>query len=325
MSYLGPLCLAGLVAGSFARSLGTLIFTQGVMYGTGFVIFYYPILSMVNEFWITRRGMAYGLLCSASGVSGAAMPFCIRYLLEKYSYHTTLRVIAVGLFVLTGPLIPFLKGRVPGSETSVGARTDWSFLKTPLFWIYSVSNVAMGLGYFLPWLYLPSYATSNGLSSLQGALLLAIMSISQVVGQLSYGYLSDRNVPLNVLTTSSALIAAVAVYTAWGIADSFRVLAAFSLVYGFFAAGYTATWARMGTRISREPTAAFAAFGLLNFQKGVGNVLAGPIGGSLLTNAVEIGSYGARMYEVVILFTGSCMLLSAASITMYYVIPPRWK
>lgn len=81
----------------------------------------------------------------------------------------------------------------------------------------------------------------------------------------------------------------------------------------------------MGTRVSREPTAAFAAFGLLNFQKGIGNVLAGPIGGSLLTNAVEIGSYGAKMYEVVILFTGSCMLLSAATIPLYYAIPAKWK
>ena len=64
-----PLCLLGLVAGSFARTLATLIVTQGVMYGVGFTVFYYPIISMVNEYWSARRGMAYGILCSASGVS----------------------------------------------------------------------------------------------------------------------------------------------------------------------------------------------------------------------------------------------------------------
>ena len=36
------------------------------MYGIGFLIFYYPILSFVNEFWIERRGMAYGILPSGS-------------------------------------------------------------------------------------------------------------------------------------------------------------------------------------------------------------------------------------------------------------------
>lgn len=87
------------------------------MYGIGFIIFYYPILSFVNEFWIERRGMAYGFVCSASGVSGAVMPLCLRFLLQRYGYPTTLRAIAVGLFITTGPLIPFLKGRVPQTET----------------------------------------------------------------------------------------------------------------------------------------------------------------------------------------------------------------
>lgn len=46
--------ILGLVAGSFATVIGALIVTQGIMYGVGFLTFYYPILSMVNEFWIVR-------------------------------------------------------------------------------------------------------------------------------------------------------------------------------------------------------------------------------------------------------------------------------
>lgn len=308
----------GLVAGSFARTLGTLIFTQGVMYGTGFIIFYYPILSMVNEFWIARRGMAYGLLCAASGVSGAAMPFALEKLLERYGYQTTLRAMAIGLAVATGPLIPLLKGRLPESETSAAGRTDWSFLKTPLFWTYSASNLAMGLGYFFPLLYIPSYARTNGLSSTQGATLLALMSVSQVFGQFTFGYLSDRKLPLNALAATSTVIAAVAAYACWGLAHSFGLLAVFSLVYGFFGAGYTALWGRMGTSISSEQTAAFAAFGLLNFGKGVGNVLAGPISGVLIRNAVNVHTYGAMKYKTVVLFTGSCMFLSGVVILLSY-------
>lgn len=323
-----PLCLLGLVAGSFASNLGTLIFTQGIMYGVGFIIFYYPVLSMVNEFWIARRGMAYGLLCSASGVSGAAMPFAVQALLRKYGYHTTLRAIAVGLAVLTGPLIPMLKGRVPDASSQATAQppTDWSFLKMPLFWIYSISNLAMGLGYFFPSLYLPSYATTNGLSSTQGALLLALMSVSQVLGQLSFGYLSDKDtIPLNALTICAPLVSAVAVYTSWGLAHGFGLLVAFAIVYGFFGAGYTAMWARMGTAVSSEPTSAFAAFGLLNFGKGVGNVLAGPIGGALLSikSSVDVDSYGASRYAAVVLFTGSCMFVSAVTIVLSSLSPLR--
>jgi hypothetical protein len=67
---------------------------------------------------------------------------------------------------------------------------------------------------------------------------------------------------------------------------------------------------RMGTAISSEPTAAFAAFGLLNFGKGVGNVLSGPISGALLSKTVNVHAYGAAKYKPMILFTGSCMALT---------------
>nr|POE72169.1 monocarboxylate transporter 12 [Quercus suber] len=271
---------------------------------------------MVNEYWIARRGMAYGMLCAASGVSGAVFPLVIEQLLARYGYQTTLRCIAVGLFVLTGPLIPTLKGRLPESETSTSGRTDWSFLKTRLFWVYSISNLAMGLGYFFPSLYLPSFARDNGLSSTRGALLLAIMSISQVAGQMTFGYLSDQKVPLNVLAISSPLIAGVAGYTCWGLAHSFAPLAIFAVIYGFFGAGYTALWGRMGTKISSEPSAAFTAFGLLNFGKGIGNVLAGPMGGSLLSHSVKMEEYGTGVYQKVVLFTGSAMVLSAVIIAV---------
>ncbi|KAG6362586.1 hypothetical protein INS49_007678 [Diaporthe citri] len=104
------ICIAGLVLGSFASTLEVLILTQGVAYGVGFLIFYYPILSMVNEYWIARRGMAYGVLCGASGVSGSVTPFVLQALLAKYGYRTTLRAVAVALTLLTGPFIPLLNG-----------------------------------------------------------------------------------------------------------------------------------------------------------------------------------------------------------------------
>lgn len=286
------------------------------MYGLGFTIAEYPIISMINEFWVARRGMAYGLVCASSGLSGAVFPFVIEQLLARYGYRTTLLSMGIGLIVLTGPLLLTLKGRLPESETSAAGPTDWSFLKTTLFWFYSASNLAMGLAYFFPSLYLPSYATANGISSTQGALLLAIMSISQLVGQVTFGYLSDRELPLDILVISSPLVAGVAAYTCWGLAHNIALLAVFASIYGFFGAGYTALWGRIGMKISSEPAGAFTVYGLLNFGKGVGNVLAGPIGGALTTRGVKIEEYGTGKYEEVVLLVGSAMVLSAVIIAV---------
>jgi predicted MFS family arabinose efflux permease len=157
--------------------------------------------------------MAHGILCASSGVSGIIMPFANEVMLQKYGYPTTLRVIAVALAVLTGPLIPLLKGRLPPTEHSALQWTDWTFLKKPLFWVYCTSNLAQGLGYFFPSLYLPSYATAIVLRSTQGALLLALLSVSQVLGQFSFGYLSDHQLPLNSLIVMPTLMSAVASLT----------------------------------------------------------------------------------------------------------------
>ncbi len=309
-----PLCILGLVAGSFANSLATLIFTQGVMYGVGFIIFYYPILTMVDEFWVRRRGMAYGFLCAASGASGAVMPLILQALLSRFGYHTTLRAVAVALVVLTGPLIPLLRGRLRGHHSPTNLRTDWRFLKKPLFWIYSISNLLMGLGYFFPSLYLPSYATSIGLSVSQGALLLTLMSIAQVAGQFTFGYLSDGKVSISALMTVSLSIAATATFSAWGSASSLAPLIVFALLYGFFGAGYTALWGRMVTAVDDEPSASQAMFGLFCFGKGVGNVLAGPISAGLLRRSSGTAGYAHGMYKAVVIFTGACLFLSAGSL-----------
>ncbi|MBN6743365.1 hypothetical protein JKG47_23490, partial [Acidithiobacillus sp. MC6.1] len=76
----------------------------------------------------------------------------------------------------------------------------------------------------------------------------------------------------------STLVSGLAAFTIWGLSQSLAPLIVFALIYGFFGAGYVSTGARMGTAVSEEPTAAMAIFSLFCFGKGLGNVLAGPIG-----------------------------------------------
>jgi MFS family permease len=56
------MCILALLASSFATKLWHLLLTQGFLYGVGCVIFYYSVLSMLNEWFVRRRGLAYGLM-----------------------------------------------------------------------------------------------------------------------------------------------------------------------------------------------------------------------------------------------------------------------
>ena len=318
-----PICIFALIGASFAKSIGTLIFTQGVLYGFGALILYYPMLSMVNEWFVQKRGLAYGILCCATGINGIVMPFIIEVLLKKYGYQTTLRAVAISLVVLTGPMIPMLKGRLPASHQNATGKTDLTFFKKPLFYLYATSNFCQAMGYFFPALYLPSYATSIGLGPTVGALLLALVSLAQVLGQLTFGVLSDTRVPLHFLIFLSPFISAIAALTLWGLARSLAPLIVFSLTYGFFAAGYVVLWARMGTTLSEDPTAALATFSVFAFGKGVGNVLAGPISAGLISQITSLGDYGVLRYKGVVIFTGVCMFLSSLSVGAWYINPRK--
>jgi MFS family permease len=309
-----PLCVLGLLAASFTSSVNGLIGTQGLLYGIGFVTLSYPIISMVNEWFVARKGMAFGLISASSGVTGAGMPFIIEALLIKYGHKTTLRACAVGLAILTAPLIPLFKGRLPPSESATLARSDWAFVKRPLFWIYGLAILIQGMGFFFPSVFLPSYAASLDLPSVQGALLLAIMSIAQVAGQFAFGYLSDKTLPVSILATSCCVMAAAAALIFWGLAKSLIFLILFSLLYGFFGFGFGTMRVAMGRAVSDDASTIFATYAIFVFLQGVGNVLVSPISAALIGGNAVRERFAVGRYDGVVILTGVSSVLAAAVI-----------
>ncbi|KAI0628738.1 major facilitator superfamily domain-containing protein [Trametes polyzona] len=314
-----PLCIIGLLCASFADSVGGLIATQGILYGLGFVILTYPIISMLNEWWVARKGMAFGLISASSGATGAVMPFIIQALLDRYGHRTTLRASAVAMFVLTAPLLPLFHGRLPVSEQTRLARTEWSFLKRPLFWVYAAATLIQGLGFFFPTVFLPSYATSVGISPILGALLLALMSIAQVLGQFAFGYLSDKNLSVSLLAGAACVAAAASSLTLWGLGRSMGLLVVFSLLYGFFAFGFGTMRVAMGRAVSEDPSAVFATYAIFVFLQGVGNVLVSPISAALTSSrGVMHDRYGAGKYEGMVFLTGATSCAAAVIIGAWH-------
>ncbi|KAG9234430.1 major facilitator superfamily domain-containing protein [Amylocarpus encephaloides] len=316
-----PVCLGGLVAGSFADTLDTLIATQGIIYGFGFVTFTYPILSMVDEWWVARKGMAFGLITSAGGAAGVVMPFIVNTLLTRYGYKTTLRAIAVAMFILTAPLVPSLKGRLPISNHTTVAKTNWSFFRKPLFYFYGLSTLVQGFGLFFPSLFLPSYATGIGLTSTQGALVLALMSLSQLIGQFAIGWLSDKNVSISLLAVMCSVAATVATFALWGAAKSLGLLIAFSLVYGMSGYGFGVMRVAMGRAVSNDSSSAVITYSILVFMQGIGNVLVAPLSSALLSGEIDLEEYAISRYKTLVIFTGSCMIGSTIIIGVWYLLP----
>ncbi|KAF3808181.1 hypothetical protein GCG54_00006797 [Colletotrichum gloeosporioides] len=304
------ICVASLVGASFCDSVVGLIATQGVMYGVGFLLLYFPVLRMLNEWFVARRGFAYGVLFAGAGCSGVGLPFLLEVLLSKYGFRTTLRSVAVAVFILVLPVLPMIKGRLPPSHHGALRMFDVSSFKQPLFYCFALSNLFQGFAYYIPSLYLPSYASAIGLSGTMGALLLAVYNLATVFGQVGFGWLSDRTPNILILIFISSFVSSVSAFTIWGFAHSLELLVVFALIFGMFAGGFPVFWAKFGAILSDDPAPVFS---MMAFTKGIGNLATGPITAGLLTKPVSSG-YGMGRYESLVLFVGSFMLCSSMGI-----------
>jgi MFS family permease len=216
------------------------------------------------------------------------------------------------MLILTGPLIPFCKGRLPASEQSTLANIDWKFRKDPLFWIYTISTIIQGFGLFFPALFLASYATDIGLSNKMGALALSVLAMSQFAGQGVFGYTSDKNVlSVETLAIICSVMSGLAALLLWGFGRSLPLLMLFSVVFGFFGYGFSSMRAAMVKQITNDPTTLMALQSILNGSLGWGNILVGPISANLIRGGVSKARYGVSKYEDLVYFTGACMLGSA--------------
>ncbi|KAL8772378.1 MAG: hypothetical protein Q9194_004616, partial [Teloschistes cf. exilis] len=322
------ICIVGIGAASWAPDFGTLVATQGVIFGLGMLVIYYPIFNMMNEWFVERRGLALGVICGATGVSGMFLPFVLQILLDRYGPVTTLRISTIGLIVLIGPVLPLLKPRFPKDFHEEIPKADFSFFKMPLFYCFALAGLLQGMGYYFPGFFAVSYAESLGMSSTIGALQLVVSAFGQLIGQIVFGYVSDlrlpgfwmdQRVPVEILVFISPFVSGIAVLALWGTTRSLGMLIAFDIIFAFFAGGFVVLWARMSTTLSPNPALALPALSTFACMKGVGNLLTGPVSAALLTPDVRTNVYGIGRYENIIVYSGACMMASAMVMVVWYV------
>lgn len=307
------ICAVSLVAAAFVTSANLLILFQGVLYGIGFLVLYAALLSMLNEWFVQRRGLAYGVLFAGGGISGSCFPFVLEQLLSSYGYKTALIGVAVAQVIMVAPVLFFIKPRLPSASRHASRNMDWRFLHNPRFWILCTSNVLQGLAFYIPSLYLPSFAALVGLSPRVGALLLAAHNVASTLGQVAFGHLSDKFNNIFVLLFVTTSVSGVASFCIWGFARSLAPLLIFALIFGAFAGAYVVFWTSFSSLLSEDTQTVYT---LMAFGKGIGSVATGPITGALLSRPVTSG-YAMGKYEPVVIYMGTMMLASSMGISAW--------
>ncbi|KAJ5350010.1 hypothetical protein N7541_007737 [Penicillium brevicompactum] len=288
MSSLAGLAISvvGLLSSSFATQVWQLIVTQGIIYPIGACMLYYPVLIFIDEWFVQKKGFAYGVCWAGSGVAGTIFPFLIRWALSRFSFKVTMWAWCVGMILLVCPFLPFVKPRirVGAAQAPRPQQLSFKFLRSRPFIIFQLGSFLQSLGYFAPSLYLPTYSrvVANG-SSFGSTAPLTSLNAGTIIGFILIGHFIDRWRVENVIFIST-ICTLLGVFVIWGLSISLPPLCVFALLYGVFAGSSSATWPGivLAVRKADDTAPVGLVLGLFTASPGVGSIACGPISSALI-------------------------------------------
>ncbi|KAK7462371.1 hypothetical protein VKT23_007972 [Stygiomarasmius scandens] len=321
------ICAGSLFGASWATSIPQLLALQGFVYAVGGALLYHPTLSFLPTWFTSRRGLANGIVFAGTSVGGVILPFILPPLLQRYGSRMTLRWLAVAVGIGLAPCLIWIKPRVPDRRTGrVPTRTRmvqrtpvqenlltrlWGSMKSQLSWWLSqpaflvllLANTVQAFGYFMPIIWLPTYASSLNLSKTNSSLVLALFNAGSVVGRLGLGFLSDKLDPW-VLAFGTLVSTTLSVFILWGVCSFNLVgLLMFGLFYGVFAGGWGTLWTGFikksvssgasGDSGQDDANLATTLFGYLMLSRGIGNIFSTPISTVLSSTSTTAGTASA--------------------------------
>ncbi|KAJ7669547.1 major facilitator superfamily domain-containing protein [Mycena polygramma] len=186
------LCCGTLFGASYTTDLYQHILLQGVFYAIGGSLLYLPCISYLSEWFVVRRGLASGILFAGTAAGGLVLPLVLAPLISNHGSAKALRILAIAIAVLLFPLLPFVKGRIPDMRALVhgptprGAPGPQEWMKHKLFWLVLAVNTLQGFAYFVPIIYLPTFANDLNISSSNSAATLAMLNGLMIFG-IAYG------------------------------------------------------------------------------------------------------------------------------------------
>lgn len=145
-----------------------------------------------NEWFIKRKGIAFGIMWAGSRVSGLILPFILQWTVSAYGFRTALRPWVIIFVLLAGPFVYFVKPSLPLLPNSGPRRVSFAFLRTPVFWLLQAGNIIESLGFFVPAIYLPTYAGSLSFPNVIGTIVVSPLNSTSVISAATIGLLVNR-------------------------------------------------------------------------------------------------------------------------------------
>uniref|UniRef100_A0A8C4Z4F6 Solute carrier family 16 member 12b n=1 Tax=Gadus morhua TaxID=8049 RepID=A0A8C4Z4F6_GADMO len=283
----------------------------------GFALCYTPAIATVGCYFSRRKALAYGIAMSGSGIGTFVLAPAVQILIDYYSWRGALLILSglVANLCVCGALLPDVADHAPSSSCKpIGGRRlsscflssrDYEFLLLPDFVCLAMSFLLLASGCSLPFVYLVPYALNSGVSSQNAALLMSTLGAVGIVGNITFGWLTDRRClkPYRRACYTVAVGMEGVCCVCVPLLCTFYQLLPFSVLYGYFDGAYVALIPVVTSDVV-GPAHLSSALGVVYFLHAIPYLISPPVGGWLVD---KTGSYAATFF-----LSGTALLASAS-------------
>lgn len=300
---------ASTLVGSFTvRNVGGL-FVSGALYGLGGSLLYTMSNSLPVQWFNVRLGTANGVVKLGGGIGATVMALAVQLLIDKVGVAWTFRTMTFASLASGVPAALLIKEKSASSPT-----INASLFRDLTFFLLFIAGFIGIFALYIPSFFLPTVATSIGLSPKTAAAVMACYNACMAVGRLGSGIACDKLGSTNMLLMTMALNA-ITMLAIWSIASTFAVLTVFAALNGIANGAFFVT---MPTAIGRllGPRAGPAGIGMAVTGWSVGDLLGNPIAGFLITATHADRGCSIVPYRPAIFYAGGTAALSAALVLL---------
>ncbi|KAF7324743.1 Monocarboxylate permease-like protein [Mycena kentingensis (nom. inval.)] len=298
------------------------LLAQGLLFGLGVGMLFYPSLSSVATYFCRYRATALGIAAAGSSLGGVMYPIMLQHLFERYGFAWGVRISGLVSGTLccialatvtryTPPPFPNPKHNLFPPPTYV--ETLKLSFRDARFLFLAAGSCFVALGLFVPFIYVVDYAhdLASNPRHADAVIVLAVLNGGGVLGRIAPAILSDAIGRFNLLAPA-AFFSGFLCLVLWLFARTLPILVCFAAAYGFTSGAFISLITPCVAQIS-DIRQIGSRIGLLYTVISVPAVVGAPVAGLLLQ-----ASRGS--YTYMILFAG--LTLIAGSVCLFVA---RWK
>ena len=254
----GPRFMAGAGAVAMGASLaltacieqlwvGYLIYGLGV--GMGAACAYVPTLANLGGWFVKKRNTAFSIAAAGTGCGMLIVPPLSAKLIEMAGWQFANVVLGAGSFLLLAASAlmlapPPLAQQAPSGRPLRPVLCSFEFVMMYLSWVLATTAL------FVPFVFLPQFAVSQGADPVAASALISVLGAASVLGRLCAGMLGKW---INNLTLfKGAVLFMAASYIVWLTMPAYWSLVGFAIVLG----------TAYGIRIALVPSVLIEFFGV---------------------------------------------------------------